>query len=256
MNSLVKICLLGYGKMGQTIKRISETRNDVVISCIVDKADNEHGEAFETQAFKESDVVIDFSHPSVVLNSIKACLAQQKPIVVGTTGWLEHRGEIDDIIKKNGGKVLYGSNFSLGVQLFNSLVKQAALLFGKSEVFDAALHEVHHTQKADAPSGTALTLAKTFVQHAKTKTKIVTEIPHQQKVDSDTFYVTAQRLGSVFGEHELRIFSAWDDIRISHTALNRDGFAVGAVKAAIWLTSQTKDGFYLIEDVAEEVILR
>lgn len=256
MNSPLKICLIGFGKMGQTIKRISESRNDVVISCIIDKADNEHGEAFENQSFKESDVVIDFSHPSVVLESIKACLAIQKPIVVGTTGWLEHREEIEEMIQIKGGKVLYGSNFSLGVQLFNSLVKQAALLFGKSDVFDAVLHEVHHTQKADVPSGTALTLAKTFVQHAQKKTKIATEIPHRQKVDSDTFYITAQRLGSVFGEHELRIFSAWDDIRISHTALNRDGFAVGAVKAAIWLNSQKKDGFYLIEDVAEEVILR
>jgi 4-hydroxy-tetrahydrodipicolinate reductase len=256
MNSPLKICLIGFGKMGQTIKRISESRNDVVISCIIDKADNEHGEAFETRAFKESDVVIDFSHPSVVLNSIKACLIQQKPIVVGTTGWLEHRRFIEEIIQKKGGKVLYGSNFSLGVQLFNSLIKQAALLFGKSSLFDASLHEVHHTQKADAPSGTALTLAKTFVQNSATKTNIATEIPHQQKVDSHMFYITAQRLGSVFGEHELRIFSPWDDIRISHTALNRDGFAEGAVKAAIWLASQRKDGFYFIEDVAEEVILR
>ncbi|TNE70484.1 4-hydroxy-tetrahydrodipicolinate reductase [bacterium] len=255
MNSPLKICLIGFGKMGQTVKHLTENDPELHITYVIDKTNNNNGEAFSTSGFLQADVVIDFSHPDGVVDSIKACLDIQKPIVVGTTGWLTYRSEIEQLIQKNGGKVLYGSNFSLGVQLFNKLIHRAAELFGNSSLFDASLHEVHHTQKADSPSGTALTLAKTYVEHASTKKEIAMHLPEKEKVNPDTFYVTAQRLGNVFGEHELRIFSKWDDIKISHTALTREGFAAGALKAAKWLIHQEKDGFYVIEDVAEEVVL-
>lgn len=255
MTKPLQITLVGYGKMGKTIKRLTEEDGSISIHYVIDVDTNRKGSAFSHSAFLETDVVIDFSHASAVRETIKACLEAGKPIVMGTTGWLEHLEEVKNWVKHYNGKLIYGSNFSLGVQLFNKLMKQAAHLYGNSPLFDAALHEVHHTQKADAPSGTALTLAKTYVEASTKKSQIKTQIPDKEKVNPNAFYVTAQRLGSVFGEHELRIQSLWDDIVIKHTARNRDGFAAGALFAAKWLTQKAESGFYLLEDVAEEVIL-
>jgi len=250
------ITLVGFGKMGKAIKHITDHDHSVKINYVIDLENNIHGSAFSHSSFLQSDVVIDFSHPSAVVSTIKSCIAAGKPIVVGTTGWSEFQPEIIDLVQKNGAKLLYGSNYSLGVQLFNKLIKQASLLFGQSSLFDSAMHEVHHTQKADAPSGTALTLANTYLQHATTKKVLQTNIPTHEKVESDSLYVTSQRLGGTFGEHELRIQSEWDDIQIKHTARSREGFAAGAVRAAKWLSNKKEPGFYLLEDVAEEVIMQ
>lgn len=250
----IRVVLLGYGKMGKAIENIIETDPAISISYIIDISNYKDGEAYKNPDFLQADIAIDFSHPTMVLKNITACLQAGIPIVVGTTGWLEYKFDIEALIKKTNGRLIYGSNFSLGVQLFNKLIAQAAYLFGNSPLFDASLHEVHHTQKADAPSGTALTLAQTFVNNSSTKKEIETVLPTAEKVKTDSFYVTSQRLGAVFGEHDLRIYSEWDDITISHKARNRDGFAAGAVKAAKWLVQNQNTGFYLIEDVAEQVI--
>ena len=250
------ITLVGFGKMGKTIKQITNHDQSVKINFVIDNDNNVHGSAFSHTSFLQSDIVIDFSHPSAVVSTIKSCVAACKPIVVGTTGWSEYQPEIIDLVRKNGAKIVYGSNYSLGVQLFNKLIKQASLLFGQSSLFDSALHEVHHTQKADSPSGTALTLANTYLHHSATKKELNTHIPNHEKVESDSIYVTSQRLGGTFGEHELRIQSEWDDIQIKHTARNRDGFAAGAVRAAKWLFKKKESGFYLLEDVAEDVIMQ
>lgn len=250
----INVVLLGYGKMGKAIEKIIQTDSDISISHLIDTSNYDDGEAYKNPGFLNADIAIDFSHPTMVLKNIKASLEAGIPIVVGTTGWLEYKLEIEKLIKQKNGRLIYGSNFSLGVQLFNKLIAQAAQIFGNSPLFDASLHEVHHTQKADAPSGTALTLAQTFVNKSSTKKEIETVLPTSEKVKTDSFYVTSQRLGAVFGEHDVRIYSEWDDITISHKARNRDGFAAGAVKAAKWLVQNPNSGFYLIEDVAEQVI--
>lgn len=250
------ITLVGFGKMGKTIKNITDNNPSVKINYVIDFENNTDGVAFTHSSFLQSDVVIDFSHPSAVVSTIKSCVAANKPIVVGTTGWSDYQTEIMEIVREKGAKLIYGSNYSLGVQMFNKLIKQAALLFGQSKLFDVALNEVHHTQKADAPSGTALTLAKTYLEYSKTKNEVKTSVPNHEKVESDVLYVTSQRLGGTYGEHELRIQSEWDDIQIKHTAMNRDGFAAGAVRAAKWLVKNAEPGFYVLEDVIEEVIVQ
>ena len=199
------ITLVGFGKMGKTIKQITDHDHSVKINYVIDLENNLHGSAFSHSFFLQSDVVIDFSHPSAVVSTIKSCIEASKPIVVGTTGWAEYQPEIIDLVQKNGAKLLYGSNYSLGVQLFNKLIKHASLLFGQTTMFDSAMNEVHHTQKADAPSGTALTLANTYLQHSSTKKELKTSIPNHEKVETGSLYVTSQRLGGTYGEFLIHI---------------------------------------------------
>lgn len=248
----MNIALIGYGNMGKRIHALSEESNHSV-GLILDENNNINGAGITKEAFKEIDIAIDFSHPSVVVDNVKKILAIGKPIVVGTTGWLDQKQDIEQVRNENKGRLLYGSNFSIGVQLFAKLIQQAGELFGNNSMFDAALHEVHHTQKADAPSGTATTLAERWLATTKRKTDIENGVPQKGRVDKDKLYITSQRLGSVFGEHQLRINSPFDDIEITHRARSRDAFASGAIKAAEWLVNQQKPGFYLIEDIVEEL---
>lgn len=248
----MNIALIGYGKMGKRIHALSEDQ-DIEIVQILDEYNNVDGSGITKKNLEDADVVIDFSHPSAVLMSIKKVLKIGKPMVVGTTGWLDHKDEIVELCQETGGRLLYGSNFSVGVQLFAKLVRRAAELYGRNPMFDSVLHEVHHTQKADAPSGTALTLAEQWLKGSQGKSGIVKGVPEQGKVDPGKLYVTSQRLGSVYGDHQLRINSPYDDIEITHRARTRDAFASGALKAADWLMKQEKPGFYLIEDIVEEL---
>ncbi len=248
----MNIALIGYGKMGKRIHALSE-EEDIEIVQILDEYNNADGSGITYDNLKEADVVIDFSHPSVVLMNIKKVLEIGKPLVVGTTGWLDHKDEISALCEKKGGRLLYGSNFSVGVQLFAKLIRRAAELYGRNPMFDSALHEVHHNQKADAPSGTALTLAEQWLKGSENKTGIVKGVPEQGKVVPGKLYVTSQRIGSVYGDHQLRINSPFDDIEITHRARSRDAFASGALKAAEWLMNHKKPGFYLIEDIVEEL---
>lgn len=250
---MLKIGLIGFGKMGQTINQLILNDKDATVCIALHDENNANGEGYKTDAFLSSDVIIDFSHESIVLKSIETCLQHSIPIVVGTTGWSEHIDQVKLWAEKYQGKVLYGSNFSLGVQLFNKLIGEAAKLFGNSNTFDAGLHENHHNQKVDHPSGTALTIAEQFVKHASTKSKVQSDLK-PGKVDAESFVISSNRVGSIFGEHELLISSPWDKISIKHTAMSREGFAAGSIKAAKWLANNDKTGFYLIEDVVQEVL--
>jgi len=248
----MNIALVGYGNMGKRIHALSEEAGHMV-ELILDEHNNINGAGINSEAFKNIDVAIDFSHPEVVTDNLKKVLLLRIPVVVGTTGWLDHKSDIEQMRNQYDGKLLYGSNFSVGVQLFAKLIQRAGALFGNNAMFDAALHEVHHTQKADAPSGTATTLAEHWLKEADDKTSIQNGVPEKGRVDPGKFYVTSQRLGSVFGEHQLRINSPFDDIEITHRARSRDAFASGAIKAAEWLHKQEKPGFYLIENIVEEL---
>lgn len=248
----MKIALIGYGKMGQRIEALSP-EHEAEIKLILDRENNEHGKGINREAFSDVDVAIDFSHPDAFTQNLERLLSTGTPLVIGTTGWLEKAGKMEEACQKNHVPWLYGSNFSLGVQLFGRLVRRAGELFGSSELFDAALHEVHHTQKADAPSGTALTLSDLWKQGAQSGRDIKYGIPEKGRVNEESFYVTSQRLGSVYGEHQLRINSLFDDIEITHRARSRDAFAAGALKAARWVVDQ-KPGFYRVEDVVEELV--
>lgn len=237
--------------MGRKIHNLAGA-HDMEINCIVDP----HAEGADPDIGEEKlslcDVAIDFSHPDATPGNLQMLLNLNVPVVIGTTGWFEDVSRIKSQVDDAKGKVLYGSNFSLGVQLFNKLIARAGELFGSTKQYDAGLHELHHTGKADAPSGTAKTLAQTWIDHSGSGRKSVYSIGKQDKPDPGHFYVTSQRVGSIFGEHHLKIISEFDDIEISHKARSRDGFAAGALQAAGWLHKQ-KSGFYLIEDVIEDI---
>jgi 4-hydroxy-tetrahydrodipicolinate reductase len=246
------LLLIGYGKMGQRIEALSADF-DFEIATILTRENNRRGSGIEQSSDAPYQVAIDFSSPNAAPDHVEALLDEGIPTVFGTTGWLHNVHDLDYRCKKAGVPMLYGSNFSLGVQLFAEIVSLAGSLFGKSELFDSAIHEIHHTDKADAPSGTAYTLAKLWKEGAnKPEQEIQTEVPSHGKVNTDDLYVTSQRLGSVFGEHQVRINSPFDDIELTHRARSRDAFASGALKAARWLIGQNP-GFYKIEDVVEKV---
>jgi len=247
----MNLAIIGYGKMGRRIESLSEGFG-LNPDLILDEHNNENGVGITASNFNEIDVAIDFSHPEALRTNLPRLLSTQTPLVIGTTGWLEYFSKLDQECKKNQLPVLYGSNFSLGVQLFGKLIQKAGELFGgvNNNLFDAALHEIHHTEKQDAPSGTAKTLSELWHKGANVEHHHHYGIPAEGAVDDNQFYITSQRLGSVFGEHTLRINSEFDDITISHTARSRDAFAAGALKSAIWLVEQ-EPGFYQIEDVVE-----
>lgn len=249
----MNIGIVGYGRMGHRIDSLSESQG-YTVKFVLDINDNPKGQGLTPERAQQVDAIIDFSSAEELPYTMEQALKLNVPMVIGTTGWLDNAKQTDSLCKESDTPVLYGTNFSLGVQLFAKLIYQAGKLFGNNSNFHSALHEVHHTGKADAPSGTALTLAKQFLGGADlTEDKeIKTDLPSSEKVDSEALYVTSQRLGSVFGEHQLRLNSPFDDIEITHKARSRDAFAAGALQAASWITNQDA-GFYLLEDVIEEI---
>ena len=239
----MKIALIGYGKMGQRIHALAKERGHQVDAVVIGKI-NAGGMAITASRFAPIEVSIEFTAPVSAEVNLRKLIDLGQSVVCGTTGWItdDLRAELHTLCLEKGARVLYGSNLSLGVQLFLKLVCRAGELLGDSSVFSASLNEVHHLQKVDAPSGTAVTAATMWLQARNAPAEAV-----------DHFSVTSQRVAGVFGEHELRIRSPYDDIRIRHEALSRDGFASGALKSAGWLVAQ-EPGFYLIEDVVEQVL--
>lgn len=230
----MNIALFGYGKMGKTIERIALERGHSIVAKIdVNTSDYD---------LSKADVAIDFSIPNEAFNNINLCFNKNIPIISGTTGWLSKFEEAIANCKAKGGAFIYASNFSLGVNLFFELNKQLAKLMKDFDVYDVNIEETHHTQKLDAPSGTAITLADGVIeQTSKEKWSLdVTE-------DKKTIPITSKRIENVPGTHVVSYKSDVDDIEIIHTAKNRDGFALGAVIAAEWL--KDKEGVFTMKDV-------
>jgi 4-hydroxy-tetrahydrodipicolinate reductase len=250
---MLKLAVIGDGKMGSLIRdKAGDYGFEPVL--VLGLANNKEGRGINSENFEEIDAAIDFTHPSVVKTHIEKLAALRVPLVVGTTGWYDDSGWVEKLAETHQTKIVYGSNFSLGVQLFIKLVQRAAELYGNAPGFDAALHEVHHMGKVDAPSGTALTLAQKWLNATGTDKKMVFGVPEKGAVSPDEFRITAQRIGSVFGDHSLRIQSDWDDIEVSHSARSREGFISGALKTAGWLHALSGHGFFRVEDVVEEVL--
>ena len=230
----MKIALFGYGKMGKTIERLALERGHEIVAKI-DK-DNTEGE------LTEADVAIDFSIPSEAFNNINKCFDLNIPVVSGTTGWLNKFDEAATNCSLKNGAFIYASNYSLGVNLFFELNSQLAKMMARFKEYNVALEEIHHTQKLDAPSGTAISLAEGIIANSSKEnwaldvTKNNNEIP-----------IVAKRIDKVPGTHTITYDSIVDEIEIKHTAKNRDGFALGAIIAAEWL--QHKKGVYTMKDV-------
>ncbi len=235
----MKIGLLGYGKMGKEIEAIALQRNHTVPL----KVDEHNRDAITEKDVQTCDVIIDFSTPHSVMENIRLVLNSGTPLVVGTTGWHDKITEVTANCNAKNGSLVYGSNFSVGVNIFFALNKYLAALMDKYEGYETSIHEIHHTQKLDAPSGTAITLGKDILEKLSRKKQWV---DHPTNVASD-LVITADRIENVPGTHVITWSSEVDMIELKHVAHNRKGFALGAVIAAEWIIG--KKGFFEVKQM-------
>ncbi len=229
----MKIALFGYGKMGKMIERTALKRGHV-ISAKVDI-----GTA--NIDFSDMEVAIDFSTPDAALGNISSCLEHGVPIISGTTGWLSDYDKVVDLCNEKNGAFIYASNFSLGVNIFFELNAYLAKMMRNVKEYKIALEEIHHTQKLDSPSGTAITLAQGIIENTDYL---------DWKLDNDgekTIPINSKRIDAVPGTHTVLYHSEVDSIKIQHTAHNREGFALGAVIAAEWILG--RKGVFSMKDV-------
>ncbi len=222
----MRIALIGYGKMGKTIERIAIERGHT-ISAIIDVHNKEEIKNLNGQI---ADVAIEFSQPESAFSNISHCLENNLPIVSGTTGWLKKKPVLDEICRQNNGSFFYASNYSIGVNIFFHLNKILAGLMKKFPDYAVSMEEIHHTEKKDAPSGTAITLAEGLMSQNSSKTKWV----NQESENDEELEIISKRLNDVPGTHTVFYNSPIDTIEIKHTAHSREGFAQGAVMAAEW----------------------
>jgi 4-hydroxy-tetrahydrodipicolinate reductase len=229
----MKIALLGYGKMGQVIERIALERGHEIVL----KKD-EHN---TYEGLSNADVAIDFSIPTAAVSNISNCFNVNVPVISGTTGWLAHFDEMVDLCNEKNGAFLSSSNFSLGVNIFFELNEYLAKMMSKLDNYSIGMEEIHHTQKLDAPSGTAISLAKGVIENSDFTNWTL------DKPKAGEIHIEAKRIGTVPGTHTVTYNSAVDALEIKHTAHNREGFALGAVIAAEWIVG--KHGVFTMKDV-------
>lgn len=242
----MKLALLGYGKMGQIIERFAlERGHEVVLKINIDNLQD-----LIVANLANADVAIDFSAPDAVVHNIYKCFEANLPIVVGTTGWYGQLQEIKNDCLSSNNTLLYGSNFSIGVNLFFHLNTVLAKLMNNYPAYEVQVEEIHHTQKLDAPSGTAMTIAEDIIENLDRKVEWLNEVvgtPIPAIVKNEQLLIESHRIENVPGTHTVVYSSEVDDIEIKHTAHSRAGFALGALVAAEWL--QNKQGFYNVADV-------
>ncbi|WP_396138054.1 4-hydroxy-tetrahydrodipicolinate reductase [Flavobacterium sp.] len=229
----MKIALLGYGKMGKVIERIALERGHEIVL----KKDQDS--SFD--GLKNADVAIDFSVPDSAVANISECLNNGIPVISGTTGWLTNYPKMVQLCEEKNGSFIYGSNFSLGVNVFFELNEYLAKMMANLKQYNVSMEEIHHTQKLDAPSGTAITLAEGVIKNTNYANWTL-ETPISNEI-----HIDAKRIENVPGTHSIFYDSEVDQIEIKHTAHSREGFALGAVIAAEWLVG--KKGTFTMKDV-------
>jgi 4-hydroxy-tetrahydrodipicolinate reductase len=227
----MRILLLGYGKMGKVIEQTALRRGHEIVGRI--DINNRH--ELENITTQNTDAVIEFSAPEAAYENLKWCMSRGLRTVCGTTGWLEHRPEIDELCVNNNATFFYASNYSIGVNLFFRLNAQLAQLIAPYNQYKIQTTEVHHTEKKDAPSGTAITLAEGLIEHLPNKIMWVNEA----NANENQIPIVSLREGKVPGTHIIRYDSDVDSIEIQHIAHSREGFALGAVIAAEWIQGKT-----------------
>lgn len=235
----MNIALIGYGKMGHAIEEIAISRGHQVVL----RVGIENMEDNTVENIRRADVAIEFSGPDIAVENLKRCIDAGTPVVCGTTGWLERYDEIKKYCAARDGAFLYASNFSIGVNIFFELNSYLAKMMDGHKEYTISLEEIHHTQKKDAPSGTAITLAEGILNRQSDKQKWVNE----PSKDPSILPIISIREDPAPGTHKVEYHSAVDDITITHTAHSRKGFALGAVLAAEFL--KDKKGVFGMKDV-------
>ena len=230
----MRIALIGYGAMGQLVGRLAvEQGHEIALMLDLDAADRSVDDL--ANALRGSDVAIDFSVADTVPKNAEVCARARVPIVVGTTGWLSQLPDIQRVVNEHDGALVYGANFSIGVQVFYRVAARAAELFRDLDSYDGFIEEAHHKRKRDAPSGTALKLGEIVAGHLGRK------VP-----------VTSTRAGYIPGTHRVGFDSNADQIILEHVARGREGFAAGALLAANWIIG--KKGIYEFSEVFNEIV--
>lgn len=259
----MKIALVGYGKMGHMIETAALKCGHEIV-CTVDLFAEDAGcitgdSGEMVRAIKNSGAegIIEFSHPASVMQNITALIPARIPLVVGTTGWKDNLPAITEQVALNKTALLHAANFSVGVNLFYRIVAEAARLVSEFDAYDAGLFEAHHNQKADSPSGTALDIARRVMENMPNKKRLVTNSA-DHKPEPDELHLGSVRVGSVPGTHTVCFDSAADTIELTHTARNREGFALGAVRALEWLAAPDQEGkdrvgVFTMDDVFKEL---
>ncbi len=223
----MRILILGYGKMGKAIEEIAEERGHEIKY----KININNTQALKFINKEEIDVAIEFSQPDAAFDNIKFCLEHHIPVVCGTTGWLDQKKEVETLCQKLDGTFLHSSNFSLGVNLFFRLNKILAQMMGQHPNYALSITEIHHTEKKDSPSGTAITLAEGIIENNLSKKGWVNKLTEEESI----IPIISKREPNVPGIHTIKYSSSSDDIEIKHTAHSRAGFALGAVLVAEWI---------------------
>jgi 4-hydroxy-tetrahydrodipicolinate reductase len=237
----MKIALIGYGKMGKILEQTALKRGHEVVL----RLDVNNPEDFAR--LNEADVAIEFTRPESATDNIVRCFEQNVPVVCGTTGWLDQFEKITQECLQSNGSFFYASNYSIGVNIFFEINRRLASMMNNYDMYDVKMEEIHHTQKLDAPSGTAITLAQGIIENIDRKTKWLCQSENTEGVENEAINIVAKRIDPAPGTHIITYESPIDSIEITHTAHSREGFATGAVVAAEWLVG--KKGVFSMKDM-------
>ena len=235
----MNIALIGYGKMGKIIETVALSRGHQIVL----KIDLENIDAFTKENLSLADVAIEFTGPHTALENVLKCISYNTPVVCGSTGWLENIEKVELLCTSENGSFIYASNFSVGVNIFFEVNKRLAQLMEGQTQYDISIKEIHHTQKKDAPSGTAISLAEQVIANNSSKKTWV----NQKTIEVNELFIESERTDPYPGLHEVKYSSEIDDIIITHNAHNRNGFALGAVLAAEFI--KDKKGIFAMKDV-------
>ena len=244
----MRIALIGYGKMGKELEKAAVARGHEIVLRI----NSDNAKDIKPVNLYPAEVAIEFSTPDSVLDNIKMCFNSGIPVIVGTTGWYEHLDEIKALCEDGDHCLLYASNFSIGVNILFELNRIMAGIMNHQNVYDVSIEEIHHSNKLDSPSGTAITLAKDIIENVERKERWIDIDPdsneenHQHPGD---LTIHSMRLGEVIGTHIVKYKSNADKLELRHEAYNRTGFAEGAVVAAEWLAG--KKGFFTMQNLLQ-----
>ncbi len=233
----MRIAIIGYGKMGREIESVLIDRGHEVVARLRSQ------DMLNSESINGADVAIEFTRPDQVVANMSKCFELNLPIVTGTTGWNKQLDEVSNLCAANQGSLFHASNFSIGVNLFFELNKRLAQMMNQQPEFEPSMVEIHHTEKLDQPSGTAITLAEGLISEIGN----VNSWDNNETKESDVLHIASLREPNVTGTHTITYGSEVDQITIEHKALNRKGFALGAVKAAEWLVG--KQGVFTMKDM-------
>jgi len=247
----MKIALIGFGKMGQAVYKLALEKGHNVELVIDHKHERANLPELSPEKLEGIDVAIDFSNGKSVLKHLNICKENGVNLIIGSTGWYDQMPQIKEIVEKSKIGFLWSSNFSIGINIYYKIVEAGSKLINKFEEYDVWGHEIHHHNKADSPSGTAKILGEILLENIDRKTTIIDE-KLDRKIHKNEIHFSSVRGGAVNFAHDIGFDSAADTITISHSARNRDGYALGAVKVAEWLNG--KNGFFEMDDFLKSYI--